>query len=282
MLEIILLICLGFVWILFATIQDVRKTEIANWVNFSLIIFALGIRFFFSFFSGEGFDFFYQGLIGFGIFFVVGNLFFYLKMFAGGDAKLFIALGAILPIFKDFFMNVKVFVLFLFVFLFVGFIYSLTNVIFLGFKESKKLKKEIKKQFVKNKRLTIFLVVFSILFLVGGFFYRPFFVFAIILFILPYLLIYVISVDEVCMVRRVFPKKLLEGDWLYKDVYIKGKKIKARFDGLTKKEIKLLKSQNKKVLIRFGIPFAPVFLITFILLFILIKIGFLDKLWSLF
>ena len=31
---------------IFAVVQDLKKREIANWVNFSLIIFALGFRFF--------------------------------------------------------------------------------------------------------------------------------------------------------------------------------------------------------------------------------------------
>jgi len=216
MLEVILLICLGFVWVLFATFQDIKKTEIFNWVNFSLVIFALGLRFFFSLFSEGGFDFFYQGLIWFGIFFVVGNIFYYIKMFAGGDGKLFMALGPVVAIFSNFMENLKVFILFLIVFLFAGFVYSLANILFLGIKNHRKLKKEIKIQFKKNKRIVLFLLILSIIFLIAGFFYKPFFAFAIFLFILPYLLIYVIAVDESCMIKRVSPNKLLEGDWLYK------------------------------------------------------------------
>jgi Flp pilus assembly protein protease CpaA len=282
MLEVILLICLGFVWTLFATIQDIRKTEIANWVNFSLIIFAIGIRFFFSLFSGEGFDFFYQGLIWFGIFFVVGNLFYSLKMFAGGDGKLFIALGPIVTIFSGFWMNLQVFVLFILVFLFVAFVYSLVSTTIIGLKSSKKLKKEMKKQYIKYKRLIILLLALAIMFLVASFFYKFFLFFAITLFILPYLLVFVISVDEACMVRQVSPRRLMEGDWLYKSIIIGEKKIKAKFEGLSEKEIKLLKKRGKKIWIRFGVPFAPVFLITYILLFVFVKLGFLEKVWNLF
>ena len=46
----------------------------------------------------DSFNFFYQGLIGLGIFFVLGNAFYYGRFFAGGDAKLMISLGAILPL----------------------------------------------------------------------------------------------------------------------------------------------------------------------------------------
>jgi Flp pilus assembly protein protease CpaA len=56
--EVLFLFILGLVWILFATIQDIKKREIADWLSFSLIIFAIGFRFFYSLFEGN-FSFFY-------------------------------------------------------------------------------------------------------------------------------------------------------------------------------------------------------------------------------
>src|SRR3989338_8270060 len=109
MYEVVFLFVLALVWIVFAVVQDLRKREIANWLNFSLIVFALGFRFFYSLFSTEDFRFFYQGLLGFGIFFLLGNLFYYGKAFAGGDAKLMIALGTILPFSESFFVNLEFF-----------------------------------------------------------------------------------------------------------------------------------------------------------------------------
>jgi len=64
MYEIAFLWILALIWIVFATVQDLKMREIANWLNFSLIIFALGFRFFYSLFSSGGFGFFYQGLLG--------------------------------------------------------------------------------------------------------------------------------------------------------------------------------------------------------------------------
>ncbi|MBI2056754.1 hypothetical protein HYT91_00690 [Candidatus Pacearchaeota archaeon] len=52
MFHIIFLVALALVWMIFAVVQDLKKREIANWVNFSLIIFALGFRFFYSLFNG--------------------------------------------------------------------------------------------------------------------------------------------------------------------------------------------------------------------------------------
>jgi len=106
MLETIFLISLGLIWIIFAVVQDLKKREIANWLNFSLVIFALGFRLFYSLFGEFGYEFFYQGLIGFGVFFLLGNLLYYGKVFAGGDAKLMISLGAIIPFSKSLFTNI--------------------------------------------------------------------------------------------------------------------------------------------------------------------------------
>ena len=150
MFEVIFLFVLALVWIVFATVQDIRKSEIANWLNFSLIIFALGFRLFYSLFSDMGFNFLYQGLIGFGIFFVLGNLLYYGKMFAGGDAKLMIALGAVLPFSIIFNENLKIFALFFVLFLLVGAVYSIGASVYLSFRNFKKFKKEFSKQFKKN------------------------------------------------------------------------------------------------------------------------------------
>ena len=109
------LIVLAVVWMIFAVIQDLKSKEIANWLNFSLLIFALGFRFFYSLFNGS-FSYLYQGLIGFGIFFIAGNLLYYGKMFAGGDTRLMYSLGAILPFSTVFATNLKIFAVFFFYF----------------------------------------------------------------------------------------------------------------------------------------------------------------------
>ena len=97
-----------------------------------------------------------------------------------------------------------------------------------------------------------------------------FFSFGVFFFAIPYFYLYVKSVDEACMVRRVKTSKLTLGDWLYKDEKIGKQMVKATWDGLTEKDIKLLKKKHY-VYIRFGVQFAPVFLISFILLGLIIK-----------
>lgn len=277
--EVMFLGILGLIWIIFATIQDLKKREVANWLNFSLIIFALGIRFFYSLFS-ENFNFFYQGMIGLFIFFILGNLFYYGRIFAGGDAKLMIALGAILPINYIFLENVKIFVLFIFLFFFIGAFYGLFISLFLMIKNFKLFRKEFKKQFNKHKKLLLISSAVGIIFLGFSFFYELFFIFGLLVFFLPYFYLIAKSIDEACMIKYIDTKKLTEGDWLYKDISVGKNLIKSDWEGLTKKEIKQIQKKYRKVKIRQGIAFVPVFLVSYIILLGLIYFRIIEKLWG--
>ncbi len=264
MYEVIFLIVLALVWVIFATIQDIRTREVANWLSFSLIIFALGFRFFYSLFSEASFGFFYQGLIGLGIFFVLGNALYYGRMFAGGDAKLMIALGAVLPFSEIFKINLRIFMLFLIIFLFIGAFYGLIVSLYLGLKNFKKFRKEFSKRFKKAKKLIYVSLFIGLIFMILGFLESLIFYFGVLFFVLPYFYLYAKSVEEVCMIRKIKTKYLTEGDWLYNDLKVGNKTIKASWDGLGKKEIELIKKAYKEVKIKQGVQFVPVFLISFL------------------
>jgi Flp pilus assembly protein protease CpaA len=273
MFKEVFLIVLGLVWISFAVFEDLKKREIANWLNLSLIVFALGFRFFYSLFfgleNGEGFMFLWQGLIGFGAFFLLGNIFYYSKLFAGGDANLMIALGAVLPFSLNLSENISFGLGFLFLFLIWGSIYGVIWSIYLGFKNREKFKKDFLKRVRENKKILYFSVIFGILFLGVSFFEISFLALGIFVFIVPYFWFLAKSIDDVSMVKFVGPEKLTVGDWLYEDVKVKGKVVKSTWNGLTKKEINILRKSKKKIKVRYGIPYAPVFFLAFLTLVIL-------------
>jgi len=278
MYEIIFLSALAIVWILFAVIQDLRTREIANWLNFSLIIFALGFRFFYSLFGGE-FGFFYQGIYGLGVFFIIGNLFYYGRIFAGGDAKLMIALGAILPFHNNFYDNLNFFLIFLMIFLFVGAIYTLIGSLWFTLINFKSFKKEFRKQLMKFKKYYSLGISLAVLLALLGFMDEIFLSLGVLFFVFINLYIYAKAVDESSMIRNVGTGKLTEGDWLYKNTKVGKKTIKASWEGLKKQEIRLLKKYHKKIRIRYGIPFSPVFLISFLILIWFWKIGLRNPFW---
>ena len=279
--EVIFLFVLALVWIVFAVAQDLRSREVANWLNFSLIIFALGFRFFYCLFSETGFQFFYQGLYGLGIFFILGNLFYYGRMFAGGDAKLMIALGAVLPFSEIFSANVKIFSLFFLVFLIAGAVYGLGWSVFLGMNNFKEFKKHFSKMLMKNRKLSCIILFLGLALMIFGFKDNLLLLMGGLIFILPFLYAYAKAVDEACMIKKIKTSELTEGDWLYKDVKVGRKLIKAKWDGVSKKDIQLIKKKFMVVTIRQGIPFTPVFLISFLAVVYFWFAGRLEGLWFL-
>lgn len=265
----VFLILLGLVWIIFAVIQDLKKKEIANWLNFSLVIFALIFRFFYSLFNNQGYNLFYQGMISFGIFFIMGNLLYYGKVFAGGDAKLMIALGAVMPFSQNLLAFLNLTLMFFAFFLVTGALYGVTFSLVLAIKNKKIFLKEFLKQFKEKKKFFYISLIIGIFLTVFAFFYNLLFYIAIFIFIAPYVYFSAKSIDESCMIKKINVKELGEGDWLYKDIKIKKELIKARWEGLSKEEIILLIKAKKNVLIRQGIPFSPVFLISYLALIVL-------------
>lgn len=266
MFEIIFLIVLAGIWITVAVVNDVKKTEVPDWLNFSLIIFALGFRFFYCLFWVGNFDFLNQGLIGLGVFVVLGNLLYYSRFFAGGDAKLMMALGAILPLSTSIYENINFFIQFLLFFLISGLIYSLLFSFIIAIKNFKKFKREFLGKLVAEKRL-ICLIVFS-----GIFFIFVCSIYSIYLslfgfvffYVIPLLYLFAYAVEESSMIKLLSYNKLTEGDWLYRDVRLGKKVIISKWDGLSRKEINLLRKHKKNVWIKKGIPFTPAFLIGFI------------------
>jgi len=256
--EYYFLFVLAGIWIVFAVVQDLRKNEIANWLNFSLIGFALAYRAFYSSIN-DNWMFLVYGLIGFAMFFALAYGFYYGRAFGGGDAKLLMGLGAILP-FSSFNDYVFLGLGFIFVLFFIGAIYSFIYSTFIVFKRDNFTR--FKREFVTGFRENLVLILLS-----GGFilFFTLFFkiwLFAILL-AFPFLFIYLSAFEKGCMIRLTKPGDLTEGDWLVKEIVVGGRKLEKSVHGLSLEDIRLLRKHGKNVIIRYGIPFSPAFLIVF-------------------
>lgn len=270
--EYYFLYAIGLVALIFAVIQDLKSREIANWVTLGLVAFVIAYRAFYSIYSAN-FFFFINGLIGIGLFIGLGYLFYYSKVFAGGDAKLLFGLGGIFPYVSvlDYVYYGLGFIFFLFT---TGILYTLIYSLFLVSKNYAPFKKSffiniLKKKyyFILSLMLGIFVYLsnsgFDNLFMILGF--------SLFIFLSPILFAYVKAVESSCMIQLVEAKKLTEGDWLERSVMVGNKQIKKNFAGLSFKEILLLRQARKKVLIKTGIPFAPAFLISLILFLIFLR-----------
>lgn len=267
------LVALGLIWIFVAVLQDLKRREVDNLWNFSLIAFALAYRLAFSSYSGN-YWFFINGILGLAIFLFLGNLFYYSRLFAGGDAKLVIALGTILPLSYNWIINFKIFGLFILLFLVMGSIYSLIWAIVLVLENFKEFRKEIVKQIKMFGKLFLIALIAAVIgsiliFYISGSTELAL-LFGLVLILFPILFVFAKAVEESGLKKWVSPKKLTEGEWLYNDIIVAGKKIKASWDGVSAEELRLIRKKHKKdVLIKEGIPFTPSFLLAFACLLIL-------------
>jgi len=258
------LFLLTLVWIIFAVFQDLKKREVANWLNFSLIGFALAYRAFYASLSND-WRFLGFGLLGFGLFFVLANGLYYTKAFGGGDAKLLMGLGIVLP-FESYYDLAFISVGFLFVLFSVGALYSLGYSFFLAFGNWKSFRGSFRSELRRYPFLISVAIILGALFLIflGDFWWGILLGITVMFF--PILFIYLRTLDSCCMTRLLSPGELTEGDWLESDVFVKGKKIRKSIHGLSLNDIRKLKNAKKKVLIKQGIPFMPVFLIAWIIM----------------
>lgn len=259
----------ALVFTIFAVVQDFKRREVANWINFSFVAIALAYRAFYSLNSGN-WDFFVFGLLGFAIFFALANAFYYSKSFGGGDAKLLMGFGVILPYanYSDLFF---VSILFLILLFGAGAVYSLGYSLFLVYRNIGKFKKEFVANLGKFRLVYLVDIVLIILSFIMFEVYYAFSI-AILLILFALLYIYLRSLDN-CMIVLRKPTDLTEGDWLVKDFFVKGKWIRKSVHGLSFAQIKVLRKAKKSVLIKEGIEFTPAFLIALLVFVVLTGYG---------
>ena len=265
-----ILIPIALIWLTFASISDLKSKEIPDWLNFSLIIIALAIKSIEAILARNVFILLYA-IAALVIFFLLANLMYYTKQWGGGDAKLIIGLGIIFTQYPTEFLNyfnpkltIPFAITFVVNILFIGAVYGIIWSVSLAIKNYKKIKfnKDI---FKRPMRIILPLVL---LFFLSSFLLpqiKYLFGVATIFFLVVYLiLIFTNAVEQSIMIKPMALSKLREGDWLYKPVYYKKRLIlDNKRPSLTEKDISTLKRFNiKSVIIKDGIPFAPVFLIS--------------------
>ena len=249
---------LFLIGIVVASLQDLKRREVDNWLNLFLLVASFVFVFYVAIFNKDVTIVFRVGF-ALVIMFAFMNLFYYGRVFAGGDAKLLVAMTAFFVgvTFYGTLINIGIFLLFL---MLAGSVYGLAYSLVLYAKDFERVNVEMRRV---AKEFGIWYLVFgAVLFLIGFF---EFMFFVIGGFVVLAFLLYVFAkgLEGVSMIRVVSGKELREGDWLVDDVKVKGKTIKADWDGLSLEDIELLKGK-KRVKIKDGLPFVPAFLIAFL------------------
>jgi len=270
MIQDLFLIILGIIYLAFASASDLRKREIPNWLCFSLIIFAVVYRCIFALLYSD-LNYFLFGILGLGIFVFLGYLFYYMRVFAGGDAKLLMGLGLLLPLSSALGKNLFLFILFIFLLFLLGSIWGLGFSLFNVLVNFRIFREEFARQLKLNKKFVSYVLAFSVVLFLFMAIYNSSFTGIEIVYIVPLLIlsfpilyVYAKAIEEACFVVDVSPKDLTIGDWLYKKVKIGKRFIKPNWEGLDEKELEILRKNGKKVKVKYGVPFGPSFLFAFV------------------
>jgi hypothetical protein len=244
--------------LIIATVQDLKRREIDFWLCGILLSGGVVLILFNSILKQTLTPVIQLG-ISLLIFLVLMKLFYHSRIFAGGDSNLLFSLS---PLFIGItyvstITNSLLYVLFL---LFAGSIYGLISLAYLYLKNFKTINKALK---LETKKIRLWLIILSpitiILFLIN---FNTLGMIGSLLILYTLLYVFSKTIEEKLMTKEKSAKDLAEGDWIAEDIKVGNKTIKYSWDGLSKKEIKLLK--NKKVKVKYGIPFAPAFLIAHI------------------
>ena len=277
----VFIIVTSLIVLVVASITDIKKREVANWLVFSFLAVMLALRVLIWILTGSWAYFVYALIYGV-VAFIIASLLYYGKALGGADAKLLIGLAcafATAPSFLNF--NYSIYLLgissfftknlFIFDFivncLFVGLVYSLVYSFVLAFLNKERFVKTFSEISKQKKTLRIVFLVLGLVLLVMAFYNQInqiLLVLGVFVLIFPYLYIFVRSVENSCLIKMKSWKELTEGDWLVKSVKINKKIINPSADGLSKEDIRLIKKSGKTVLIKDGLPFVPVFLISLV------------------
>ena len=245
------------VGLIIATIQDLKRREIDFWLCGLMLSGGIILIIFNSVLNQTLMPLLQLGLALL-IFLVLMKLFYHLRIFAGGDANLLFSLS---PLFigATYLATITNSLVYLLLILFAGSVYGLMSLAYLYLKNFKTLNAELKINFKKMGLFLILVLVLTIiLFLTGHYALGTL---GVILLVYPLLYVFSKTIEENLMTVSKSPNELQEGDWIAEDIKIGNKTLKYSWDGLTEKDIKFLKKKKRKIKIKYGIPFAPAFLI---------------------
>ena len=268
MLIEISLIIITIILLVLASAFDLKNREVPDYLSHALI--AIGAAFIIlKAVSSNNYRIILGSFVVFVIFLIISLVMYYTKQWGGGDSKVLIALGIIFYTYPKSLLNYfnpslnlpfpLIIVINMLIF---GSIYGIIYSIMLLKTSKKQFKVRI------NKLLLIPPVILVLISLtMENMIKLLILVVALLALVYPYLVNYVKFIEKNCMLKIIPVSKITEGDWIAEDIKHKGKIIYQKKSlGITKEQIKELKKINiKKVLVKYGIPFIPSFLIAVII-----------------
>ncbi|MBD3209557.1 prepilin peptidase [Candidatus Woesearchaeota archaeon] len=217
--------------LLIGTHTDLRRREVPDWLNFGFIVAGLGLGLLATILSWS-LQPLLSSVLGLLAGVLIGHLMFYAGQWGGGDAKMIMGIGALLgldvfhccsasqlPLLVIFFVNTVL----------VGAVYGLLWAVFLGFRHRRKVKRAFVERLrsppVRKARMAVIIACLCLIVLVIAvphyLFRLVFACFALIVFFMFYTWVFIHVIEHACMVKPVPVRDLVEGDWIFEEVWVK-------------------------------------------------------------
>lgn len=287
----IFLVC--FFGLLFGSMTDLKRREVPDILNAGLLMVGFGIATIASIVSWNVLSL-ASALLGFIFCFFISCIMFYTGQWGGGDAKLLIALGALIGLpfsplqsllillmnnpFSIAMHDIPFLFIFLFMVIFLGGIFGFFWLVILIVRHWHQFVPSylsaLEERYARRKRYILYallLILFSVAVFVSDFSLQILSaVSALLLFFLYHSFLIIKVTEQIAFVKRVPVSDITEGDWVAEDVVVEGKIIVSKKDlGMSREQLHELQRLAKHgkisvVPVKYGIPFVPSFLLAFV------------------
>ena len=263
----LIFIAVAIVGSLAGLITDLKARWVPDWTNHFMIFFGLAGHAIISLKESSIWPL-ALSLIVAGIFYGISLLMFYTGSWGGGDAKLLIAYGALLPTYQPLTQNYVSALwpfpatIWLNIILF-GAALGILSISYLVAKNYKTFSKNLKEKIEANKKLIYTVTAAVIVVSLAGIFIDYFLiVIAVMAYLFVFLFFVMKSIENVAMIKEISAKRLVEGDWLAAEIKAGNVHIKASKTGLdleTIEKLRKLESDGKisGVRVKEGLPYVP-------------------------
>lgn len=252
----------------FAAWEDLKTTEIPDWIPHLMIVCGLVIHCVQSLLLWDYWPLVYSVVVGLG-FLGFGFLMYYSGQWGGGDAKVLSAIGFLLPTYSMFAAGARLFFPFPISYavnvFFIGAIYMLVYAVVVALRNRKVIDEFVGSVEASSKIISIGSLVLFSFFLIFGWYLSTtfglqlsskFLIYNTLLPVIMAISLFIVwkfakAVENIGFKKRVHVKRLRVGDVL----------LKSRvWEGITKKELRAIRRSGKKyVRIKEGVRFAPAF-----------------------
>lgn len=275
---------ISLVALVIGSITDIKKREVPDFLNFSLIILGVIIGGILSILNWSIWPVLTAigGLISG---YLIAAAMYYTGQWGGGDAKMLMGLGALHGVAflgPYSFITHKVFPFFftlIITIMVAGAIYSLCyliGLILVKWKPYRRaLRKKLREKAIRQQRWIALAIVviasISILILPDTQLRILIGTFATLVVLGLYSGLLIKTAEKALMIKKISVNKLVEGDWIAKEIKVKDEIICGpKTLGVEEKHIALLKKKGiKEVYVKEGVPFIPGFLLGYIMMLIL-------------